>query len=288
MSGPAELSIFAGTLLDVGLKSTAVFAVGLGLSRALRSSSAASRHAVWAVTFASAASLPLWARGAEAAVDLPAIVAVWALGVVVAMAPLALGCWRLQALHRGLPTQWLGRTRVVTTDRVESPLTYGLVRPVVLLPRNAQWSTAERDAALAHEMAHVQRGDWAVHVAVWAICALFWFQPLAWLARRELGREAEHAADDLALAQGIRPSAYAQLLMSVATGFDQVALGVGTSDLSRRVTAVLAPERSRSARRWPILFGSLLLAALLVPGLAQWPTWTAEPEVLTCSPGLLP
>jgi beta-lactamase regulating signal transducer with metallopeptidase domain len=123
-------------------------------------------------------------------------------------------------------------------------------------------------------------------VAVWGIAALFWFHPLVWMARRALAREAEHAADDAVLGEGICASDYAALLVRLASGRrGGVALKVGSSLIGARVRAVLAP-RVRSARRWPawLAAGALILAA--VPSLGAVSLWTTPAEALTCEPGM--
>ncbi len=282
MSGPAELAIWTGVVLDAALKSTAVLGTAFAARAVLGRASAATRHTAWSAGFAGLATLPIWARarGAEIAVDAPWILAIWAVGVVVALLPLLSGLVRLRSLGRGR----LGRLRVETTDRVDIPLTWGVLRPIVLLP--ASWTETRRDAALAHELAHVRRGDWLVHVLVWATCAVFWFQPLAWWARRELGREAERAADRAALASGIRPSTYARLLLSVATRAPRAALGATSSDVTGRVEAVLSAGRAHPTRRWPVVLVAVVVGVSTLPSLSAWPAWTANPDTLTCQPGV--
>jgi beta-lactamase regulating signal transducer with metallopeptidase domain len=162
-------------------------------------------------------------------------------------------------------------------------MTWGLLRPVVVFPERAEtWPEEQLQAALAHEQAHIERRDWAVHIAAWAVASLFWFNPLLWLARGKLAREAEHAADDAVLAKGVRPSDYASLLVSLTyAATPRAALGVSSSLISQRVHAVLEP-RPRSARRWPVWVLSLLLLGLALPALGAWPTWAAPQDTLTC------
>ena len=181
---------------------------------------------------------------------------------------------------------FVGQQPSYPKDAVAGPITWGLLRPVIVLPAAAgAWTEAQRAAALAHEQAHVARRDWAVHLGAWVVSALFWFHPLVWLARRALVREAEHAADDAALAQGTRPSAYAELLLALAgTPGPRAALGAAPSLLGQRVHAVL-DGRSRSARRWPAWVVAGVLGGIGLPALGAWPTWAPTPEAeLTCAP----
>jgi beta-lactamase regulating signal transducer with metallopeptidase domain len=287
MSGPTELAIAAGVVLDAGLKATLVLGASWIGTRCLRGGSAAQRHAVWAAGFAALPVLAVFAarRGPEIAVDAPWLVGVWAVGALVSLVPLALGLVRLGRL-KSTAIRDRAAPNLLHSDRVSGPLTWGLVRPVILLPHAAEgWPPAQRAAAMAHERAHIRRRDWAVHLAVWCICALFWFHPLAWLARRALAQEAEHAADDAVLAEGVRPSDYASLLITLAhPSARSVALGMGASSIGQRVRAVLGP-RSRSPRRWPAWLVAAALLSLALPALGAWPTWTAAESSLHCQPG---
>ncbi len=285
MSGPSEWSVAAGVLADAGLKATVVLGLGWAATRLLGRASAAQRHAIWAVTFAVLPVLPCIAaqRGADVALSAPVLVGVWMAGVVAFGAALVRGLVGLSVLRRSArpdPTT----PGVFTSDAVRSPVTWGVFRPIVVFPPDAAgWSASRRAAALAHERAHVARRDWLVHLLTWSVCVLFWFHPLVWVARRQLIREAEHAADDIVLAQGVRPSTYASLLVALSRPSASIALGAG-SLVGHRVHAVLG-DRSRSARRWPSIVGALVLAGLVVPFVGGWATWSAPPDApLTCLP----
>lgn len=294
MSGPAEVAVLAGILADAGLKATAPLGLGWLTTRLLRRSSAAQRHAVWAAVFATLPLLPAFAaqRGASVALDAPWIVGVWAAGFAVAAAPLLRGLVTLERLRRDATDSGTDAGHgppLLHTDSVGGPITFGLLRPVVVLPTTARgWSDTHRSAALAHERAHIERRDWAIHLAVWGICAAFWFHPLAWMARRELQREAEHAADDAVLAAGIRPTDYATLLVVLARAKTPGgALAVGSSQVARRVHALL-DLRSRSDRRWPAAGGALLIGTLAVSTLGGWAAWSTPADALTCQPEVTP
>ncbi|MEW5931287.1 MAG: M56 family metallopeptidase [Gemmatimonadota bacterium] len=109
--------------------------------------------------------------------------------------------------------------RIVTLLRAPGatvPMTWGLLRPVVLLPAEADgWDDERRAAVLAHELAHVRRWDaatqWVAHLAR----VLFWFNPLVWMACRRVCEEREHACDDAVLAMGTQPTRYADHLLEI-------------------------------------------------------------------------
>jgi beta-lactamase regulating signal transducer with metallopeptidase domain len=290
LSGPAGLAIAAGIIADASLEATGLLALGWGATRLYRGASAAQRHAVWAAIFTVMPLSPVvaWGRGPALALDVPWLVGAWAVGFVLAVSPIVrglVGLNRLRARASPDPT----RSNVLHSDAISSPITWGVWRPVILLPAAAStWSNTQRDAALAHERAHIARRDWAVHLAVWSVCAVFWFHPLVWLARRALVREAEHAADDAVLATGVRPSDYAALLLSLArTRTPPAALGAGPSWAGDRVRAVL-DVRPRCARRWPVGAVTLALAASSLPASGAWSAWTTPEAALTCQPGPLP
>ena len=286
MSGPAELSMVAGVLADAGLKATLVIGVGWAVARWPRDRSAAQRHAVWGVTLASLPLLLVFAagRGAELALDAPWLVLGWGVGCLAASLPMANGLfdlWRLRA-HATPDREVPG---LFHSADVTAPVTWGVFRPVIVMPTEADgWSEVDRRAALAHERAHIVRRDWLVQMIAWAVCVIFWFHPLVWAVRRSLAQEAEHAADDLVLAEGVRPSRYAELLLTLACPIGpRAALGVSSSLVSARVHAVLA-ARPRSPRRWPVGVLAMGLSAAFVPALGTLPTWSSAPAAQTCSP----
>ena len=100
---------------------------------------------------------------------------------------------------------------------VFSPVMWGWRRPCILLPFEAQsWPDTRLDAVLRHELAHVRRGDWIAQRCADALCALLWFNPLVWLAARQLRATAEQACDDATLTHGVTSAVYAQHLLEIA------------------------------------------------------------------------
>lgn len=165
---------------------------------------------------------------------------------------------------RRRPTLRLGPTDAM-------PMTWGSVRPLVLLPAAAEsWSPARRDTVLRHEIAHVRRYDDALQLLATLMVALHWFDPLAWVALFRLRVEREHACDDAVLRGGARPSAYAEALLHIADGFrspasrNLAALSMARpSHLGKRIVAVLEESRDRRALSLRRVTAGIAIAVLL-------------------------
>jgi ElaB/YqjD/DUF883 family membrane-anchored ribosome-binding protein len=154
-----------------------------------------------------------------------------------------------------LPELASGRKYALRVSNAEcGPITWGLLRPVVLLPRKSLFWPGERlHAVLLHELAHVHRRDSLSQMLSLVACALYWPNPLVWLGARALRREAEMAADDAVLVSGMAPSEYAGELLHVAAEFRAQGLSASMplsmaapSALSARVQSVLTPTKQRS------------------------------------------
>ncbi len=133
------------------------------------------------------------------------------------------------------------------------PVVWGILRCRLMLPAAArQWSDEQLQSVLLHELAHVKRRDTIVQLLAQVACALHWFNPLVWFAAWRLDVERERSCDDLVLASGIRPSAYAGHLLDVVTGLSPArwtqACGLAMarkSSLEGRLTAVLGKDLNR-------------------------------------------
>lgn len=225
------------------------------------------------------------------------VLAVWLVGAVVVLAragaagrrvravvadatPVSDGAW-VEALARaadrlGLADRVRRRVRLVSSARVASPATWGVRSPVLLLPESsAEWTAERRDAVLLHELAHVRRRDCATQLAAELARAVYWFNPLAWVAAGALRTEREHAADDCVLGAGVRASEYASLLVDVA----RVApaplpipaasfASARRSHLERRVRSILDPSRPRRPVGRVAALVAVLLATVAVAPLA--------------------
>ncbi|HET6230401.1 MAG TPA: M56 family metallopeptidase [Longimicrobiaceae bacterium] len=240
------------------------------------------------------------------------VLLVWGAGCAAVFAWLAGGAWALRQMRRRAVAvtddAWLalsadvarrlGVRRKVTLLRLDDaavPMTWGTLRPVLLLPGGCDaWCAERRRVVLAHELAHVRRRDVLTRWMAHAVVALHWFDPLAWMAARALAEESERACDDAVLALGTRPSAYAAHLLDVARALagrraPVAALAMARrARISARVDAILAVRRrAHPGRRTPSLALAASLAAA-VPVAALKPADVRAASRISRPSALLP
>jgi beta-lactamase regulating signal transducer with metallopeptidase domain len=237
-----------------------------------------------------AAAVPAPAR-ASAWSWAPWLAGLWFAGAMMVITPWLMGRVRLAwltnrrtrpahatlvelATRLSVPLGGLRRVVFVQGDETTSPMTWGVLRPVILLPAGAEhWPEARLGTVLLHELAHVRRFDCLTQALARFACAAYWFHPLAWLAAHRLRLESERACDDLVLQSGARAVDYAAHLLDVArTLRAEPALAAAglpmarSSQLEGRLMAILDRSQSRrivTRRSALLLIG--LMAAMLLP-----------------------
>ena len=163
-------------------------------------------------------------------------------------------------------------TALLVSDELRSPISWGVLRPTIVLSPKAVAASGEAEAIIAHELAHVARLDWAKLLGARVACAVFWFNPLVWMLARESHQLREEAADDAVLMADIDGPDYATLLVGAARHDNQGALlaahGVapGKDSLKRRITRVLdgSLKRGPASASW-ILMSLVVLAGVTAP-----------------------
>ena len=229
------------------------------------------------------------------------LAAIWLLGAVVVLLRLAIGTWKVGQLARdGARVEdgvWLSLTqrlanrlgvaRPLTLLRGEAlavPITWGIVYPAVLLPQESDnWSEERRRFVLVHEMAHVKRFDALTQLLAQFAIALFWFDPLVWVAAHQMRVEREHACDDYVLRDGTAPSLYAgellEMVRSIGTprhdraapAFAALAMA-RRSEFEGRMLAILDPRLDRhTLPRRGTLMTAVIVALLTLPVAALRP-----------------
>jgi len=163
-------------------------------------------------------------------------------------------------------------TALLVSHELRSPISWGVLRPTIVLSPKAVAASGEAEAIIAHELAHVARLDWAKLLGARVACAVFWFNPLVWMLARESHQLREEAADDAVLMADINGPDYATLLVGAARHDNQGALlaahGVapGKDSLKRRITRVLdgSLKRGPASASW-MLMSLVVLAGITMP-----------------------
>jgi len=200
---------------------------------------------------------------------------------------------------RALFARCLCAVRLRRTVRLKShedvfvPLTWGVRKPVVLLPEgHRDWTDEQRAAALVHELCHVKRADFLALVLVRLSLALYWFNPLCWVALSRLKKEQEKACDELVLRAGLKPSTYAANLLffkrvaGVRWPASVALLGiVGGSSFQDRLASILKSspvfKEVKMKTKLTLALSVILVVGLI--GLARPSTAAADPVSGTLS-----
>jgi beta-lactamase regulating signal transducer with metallopeptidase domain len=171
------------------------------------------------------------------------------------------------------------RTRLIASDAVPSPLSWGWRRPVILIDPDTLDEPQEADAILAHEMAHVARKDWLALMLTRIAATVFWFNPVVWLLEREIVQQAEEAADSEA-ARHVEPARYAQTLLTWAqiNGGMVAANSIAPkhSALGRRIRAILDRRERPRGSAWTKI-AALTCVAIATPIAAVQLVQAAQP-----------
>ncbi|WP_243302357.1 M56 family metallopeptidase [Geothrix oryzisoli] len=233
------------------------------------------------------APLPLRMKAALDAA-LPWLLGTWALGVLL-LSTRFLGSWiRVQRLRRRnsspVPAEWhlvlsrlcrelrLSRTvRLLQSAAVEVPTALGWLRPIILLPACALTglAPAQLEAVLAHELAHIRRGDFLVNLLQSLVEVVLFYHPAVWWLSARVRAERELCCDDAAAALCGDPLILARALTDLEALRDpdspaptHLALAANGGSLMHRVRHLLQPAlpASNAARATAL---ALLAASLL-------------------------
>lgn len=295
-------------------KASVILVLAHALTVFLRRRSASERHLLWTAATVALLMLPALERSAppvvvlqtsiaQPATQAPAVQTIepsrgwsdyaaplWAAGFLAMITWQMAGLFLLASYRRNrlpaAPAEALlpqlantlglrSKVRVCTNSRVALPMTWGVFRPVILLPQSAsEWTTDRMRVVLIHELAHVRRFDFLTQLLAGVARAAYWFHPLAWTAVSAMRREREKACDDTVLTLGEEPAGYARHLLEIAaTGAIRPVPAAAVpmaqaSHLETRIRAALNPAVSRQnprrARKAAFAFLSALAVAALV------------------------
>ena len=165
--------------------------------------------------------------------------------------------------------------RVVYSEEVSMPLCWGFFHPIVILPENANsWPSDRRSSVMLHELAHATRCDYAAHIVTQIVCALYWPNPLVWMAAQRAAMERELACDDEAMDAGIRSDVYAGHLLDVVKSLRVATIPAGaiamarTSSLANRIRRILSSRERTQVSKPGLVLACATALMLALPVVA--------------------
>ncbi len=156
------------------------------------------------------------------------------------------------------------RVSVRVSDRINTPLTYGVIRPVILLPKQTAWEKTEQlEYILWHEYTHIRYGDNVLKIIMVAALCLHWFNPFVWAVYFLLNRDIELACDESVIRRcGVDYKAtYANMLIGMEakrSGLMPLCNNFSQNAIEGRVRAIMKIKK--------ISIGAVIFAAGLVVG----------------------
>ncbi len=238
--------------------------------------------------------------GDSAALPIPGLALLtwgWAVGVLILALHLAGGWWQVTRLaFRGTtpaPADWQERlrqlqdrlpvrraVRLAESLRVSAPVLIGWIRPVVLLPVGmlTRLPTAQVEAILLHELAHIRGHDFLINVVQRVAETLLFYHPAVWWVSEQIRREREHRCDDCVVAVQGHGRILADALLSLAEQsavVPSLALAAEGGSVADRVRRLLGAAPVGSPALGKRIRWGLLVVVLV--GLGFWlvPRWTA-------------
>jgi len=172
-------------------------------------------------------------------------------------------------------TEWLKQYPLKRTislrqsDKISAPLTYGIFRPVILLPKNTDWNNRTRlNYVLYHEFTHIRRFDLAAKLIMIAAVCLHWFNPLVWTMYVFFNRDLELSCDDCVVKYfGETRTSYANTLIGMEEKKNYSAPlcnHFSKNAIEERITAIMKSKKTTLGR----MFVAILIVAAVVVTLA--------------------
>lgn len=170
---------------------------------------------------------------------------------------------KMARIIRGGEKRMTENAVIVVANTTVSPFSWG--RYLVISPADA-----DNRLIIEHELIHI-RNHHSLDLIFAQLFIIFnWFNPVAWLMRRELSAVHEYDVDRRILSSGVKATDYQMLLIrkTVGPGFQSIANSLNHSQLKNRLTMMLK-SKSKSARY--LCAAALLPAALLAAAMTDFP-----------------
>ncbi|MFZ6747052.1 M56 family metallopeptidase [Undibacterium sp. JH2W] len=270
--------------------------INLETALQLASKTSISLDLIWIRQSLLAAQIEAW---------LPLVVSIWGMGVLLMLMRLALGLlWVYRLGQHGndiavLTQQWQARTnqlayqfsirrqvQVRFQKDLLSPVTYGCLKPVVVMPASLLSGMAPDmiEALLAHELAHIKRWDYAVNLLQNLVLSLLFYHPAVWWVSKRINAERELIADDMAAGMLGQSKPLARALQVLdklqIAALPPTAMAANGGDLLSRIKRLVRPDAQ--PWHWKMAAPVLGIAAALL--LLLQTQVNAAPELSVAAP----
>lgn len=169
--------------------------------------------------------------------------------------------------------QWLRRNplrraiEIRQSDRIGVPLTYGLLRPVILMPKTTDWENERSlNYVLTHEMIHIKRFDALLKLFLAIALSVHWFNPLVWAMYFLANRDIELSCDEAVIrALGIESrESYALTLIGFGERNDGPMPLVSSFNKNAIEERIISVMKTKKMTRSGILMAIVLIAGIAV------------------------
>jgi uncharacterized protein (TIGR03435 family) len=238
------------------------------------------------------------------------VVVVWLIGVTAFSLRLLAGWMFAQRLRstmaRPAPADWQ-RTfnrlktrisvsrpvRLLVSGLLRTPAAIGWLRPIVLVPVGALagFPSAQIEALLLHELAHIRRHDYLVNILQSAVEAIFFYHPAVWWVSSHMRAERELCCDDIAVSVTGDAVVYARALADLDSArlIQPTVMAANAGSLAVRIARLLGqPSNTRRASTGPETVPVLILLAIGAWAVFAQPTVRPQFEVASVKPSLSP
>ncbi|GIN84131.1 penicillin-binding protein [Heyndrickxia sporothermodurans] len=161
--------------------------------------------------------------------------------------------------------------QISVSDRITTPLTYKLFKPVIIFPKSTDWNDEKSiQFVLAHEYVHIKRMDVLWKVILTIILALHWFNPLVWIMYYIVNRDIELSCDEKVIRQfgDEAKSEYALSLVNMAEkSHKMIPLfnNFSKNGIEERIVSIMKLKKTT-------IFGVSFASALVVGGITIFAT----------------
>ena len=136
------------------------------------------------------------------------------------------------------------------TETIAAPLSYGVIRPVILMPKNTEWKNIyQLRYVLEHEYVHIRRLDMLTKLIMIAAVCIHWFNPLVWVMYILFNRDLELSCDETVVRRfGMDiKSVYATALISMEekkSGLTPLCNSFSKNAIEERIRAIMKIKKT--------------------------------------------